>query len=252
MLQDVLAQSVSPVYPIGMKLAKDNRMFRYSQATQALDGLARLVINSNYAPGVTGHTNEDGFEGAIGFAASIGDTYIDIADTAARAANFYQGGMVIVYGTTIFHQHYIVKSDAGDGSKVRLYLETPLAVEDITIAMGCTAYRSIYSAVKKTGSTQVGFEPFVGVNLIPVTINYYFWLLTAGHCIITPTGVTWPGSDSNLRAVYANPADGTIQPATVSDPSSGYQYIGDLAQCTGGSGADYGDLYINLRLDPTM
>lgn len=252
MLQDVFAQSVSQIYPIGMRLAKSDRIFRYSQAAQALEGLARLVINSNYAPGVTGHVNEDGFEGAIGFAALIGATYIDIADTVARAANFYQGGKVIVYGTTIFHQHSIVKSDVGTGAKVRLYLESPVAVENITVAMGCTAYRSPYSAVKKAGSTQVSFEPFIGLPLIPVTINNFFWLWTAGIGIVTPTGVTWPGSAANLRAVYVNPNDGTIQPATISDPSAGYQYIGDLVECTGGSGADYGDLLINLRLDPTM
>jgi hypothetical protein len=249
MKQGIFEQSVTQKYPLGMRLARDNRLFRYSQATQALAGLARLVINSNFAPGCTAHVNEDGFEGAIGFAASVGQAYLDIADTSGRAANWYQGGMVIVYGTTIFHQYYIVKSDAGDGSKVRLYLSSSVAVEAITATMGCTAYRSPYSAVKTAGSTGVGFEPFIGVNLIPVTIDYFFWLQTAGLCIVTPTGVTWPGSAANLRAVYANPADGTLQPATISDPSAGYQYIGDLVEATVNA---YGDLLINLRLDPTM
>ncbi len=254
MNQDILAQSVTQIYPIGMKIVKDNRIFRYAKATQALEGLARLVINSNYAPGVTGHECEDGFElpaGNTNLGAVIGQTYLDILDTELRAADFYQGGMVIIYGTTIFHQHYIVKSDAGDGSKVRLYLDKPVAVEDITVAMGVTAYRSPYSAVKKAGSTQTSFEPFIGLPLIPVTINNYSWLLTAGHCIVTPTGGTWPGSAANLRAVYANPADGTLQPATISDPSAGFQYVGDLVLVTGGTGSDYGDLLINLRLDPT-
>jgi len=252
-LQDILEQSLSQIYPIGMRLPKDMRVFRYIQAIQGLEGLARLVINSNYCPGCTGHLNEDGFEGAGGvnaYAAPIGQTYLDIKDTVARVANFYQGGMVIVYGTTIFHQHYIVKSDAGDGAKVRLYLDRPIAVEDITAAMGVTAYRSQYSAVKKPGSTQTGFETFVGVNLIPVTINYFAWLQTKGPCIVTPTGVTWPGSAVNLRDVYANPNDGTLQPPTLSDPSNGFQRIGTLLSATGGTSSDYGDLWINLDLDP--
>lgn len=254
MKQGIFELSASRKYPIGMRLDKDNRRFRYSYAAQALDGLARLVINSNYAPGVTGHVNEDGFEPqsplAIGFAAAVGQAYIDIADTAGRAANYYQGGMVIVYGTTIFHQHYIVKSDAGDGTKVRLYLEGPIVSEAITATMGCTAYTSPYSAVKKTASTQTGFETFVGVNLLPVTIDYFFWLQTKGPCIITPTGGTWPGSAVNLRDVYANAADGTLQPPTLSDPSNGFQRIGTLICVTGGTGSNYGDLWINLDLDP--
>jgi len=254
MLQDILEQSASQIYPIGMPLVKDMRKFRYSQAAQALDGLARLVINSNYAPGVTGHECEDGFEltsGETNFGASIGQTYLDIKDTAARPANFYQGGMVIIYGTTIFHQHYIVKSDAGTGAKVRLYLDKPVAVEAITPTMGVTAYKSPYSAVKKTASTQNGFETYVGVNLIPVTINYFFFLQTKGPCIVTPTGTPqWPGAAANMRDVYANPNDGTIQNAPTRDPSSGYQRIGTLICATGGTSSDYGDLWINLDLDP--
>jgi hypothetical protein len=248
--QDILAQSVTQVYPIGMKLDRDVRRFRYAKGGAALGGLARLVINGNYCPGCTGHTNEAGFEGAVGFAASIGDTYIDIADTVARAKDYYQGGMVIVYGTTIFHQHYIVRSDLGDGSKVRLYLDRPLAGEDITIAMGCTAYLSQYSNARPAANKQVGFEKFVGLPLIPVTLNYYFWMQTKGPCIVTPTGGTWPGSAANLRDVYANPADGTIQPATLSDPSLGYQRIGTVISVTGGDASDYGDCWIDLDVDP--
>ena len=247
MQQDILAQSVSQVYPIGLRLAKDDRVFRYCQVGQALGGLARLAINANFAPGCTAHVNEDGFEGAIGFVALIGATYLDIADTAARAANFYQGGKLIVYGTTIFHQHHIVKSDAGDGAKVRVYLSEPLAVENITIAMGCTAYRSPYSDVKQAGSTNTGFETFVGLPLIPVTINWFAWLQTKGLCAVTPTGGTWPGGAVNLRSVYANPADGTLQPATISDPSAGFQKVGDLMTATVNA---YGDLLIKLDLDP--
>lgn len=253
MLQDIQVQSITQRYLIGMKYNLNLWRFRYSQATVALAGLKRLVINSNYCPGVTGHENEDGFEGAGGvnaYAASIGQRYLDIKDTAMRVKNFYQGGMVTIAGTTIFHEHYIVKSDAGTGTYVRLYLDVPIAVEDITAAMGVSASRSAYSAVQPAASVQTGFETFVGVNLIPVTINYFFWLLTKGPVSITPTGGTWPGAAVNLRDVYANPADGTLQPPTLSDPSAGFQRIGTVIQATGGTGSNYGSNKINLDLDP--
>lgn len=253
MIQDILAQSLIPHYPIGLKLDKDNRRFRYAQATQALAGLARLVINSNYAPGVTGHLNEDGFEGAGGvnaLPAVIGQKYLDIRDTALRVKDFYQGGMVVIYGVLNFHQHYIIKSDAGNGVIVRLYLDQPIAVEAITAPMGVTAYRNPYTAVRETGSVQQGFESFVGLPLIPVTILNFFWLQTKGPAIVTPTGGTWPGAAVNLRDVYANPADGTLQPPTISDPSAGFQRIGSLISATGGTASDYGDCWVNLDLDP--
>lgn len=254
MIQDILAESVTQHYPIGLRLPKDIRVFRYIQAAEALAGLARLVINSNYAPGVTGHLNEDGFEGAGGvnaYAAPIGQKYLDIKDTALRAAEFYQGGMAVIFGVLIFHQHYIVRSEAGNGTYVRLWLGQPIAVEDITAAMGCTAYRNPYTAVKKPGSTQTGFETFLGVPLIPVTLNYFAWIQTKGPAWVTPTGVTWPGSAANLRDVYANAVDGTLQPATISDPSAGFQRIGTLIGVTGGTASDYGDAMINLDLDPS-
>lgn len=246
--QDILELSTVKNYVIGARMRLDGRIFRYSYAAGDLAGLARLVINSNYAPGVTGHANEDGFEGGIGFAAAVGATYLDIADTALRAADYYQGGHLIVFGDTIFHQHYIVKSDAGNGTYVRLYLDKPVAVEAITVAMGCSAYRSPYSAVMAAQSTQQEFEPFVGVNLKPVASGNYFWLQTAGPAFITPMGVVWPGSAAHLRDVFAW-MDGTIQPGTQADPSLGYQRVGYLLTATGGTAADYGDALINLQLD---
>lgn len=139
MLQDILVQSTIQRYNIGLKYQLNLWRFRYSKATVALAGLKRLVINANFCPGVTGKENQDGFEGAGGvnaYAAPVGQRYLDIKDTALRAKNFYQGGLVTVAGVTIFHEHFIVRSDAGNGTYVRLYLDVPIAVEDVTAADG--------------------------------------------------------------------------------------------------------------------
>jgi len=243
--QSVYEQSAVQNFAVGAKRKVDDRTFRYSQALAGLAALARLVVNSNYCPGCTGHVNEDGYEGG-GVVAAVGDRVVDILDTALRAKDFYQGGKLIIYGTTIFHQHHIVASDAGNGTKVRLYLLDPISTEAVIAGMGVTAYKSPYSATAPAGTVQTGFETFTGVNLIPVTAYYFFWLQTAGPAIITPTGGTWPGSAAHLRQCYANEADGTIQPATLADPSSGYQLIGYLLPATVNT---YGDLLVQLQLD---
>ena len=247
--QSIYEQSVVQRYTIGSPKVSGGRKFRYSQAEDTLAGLARLVINSNYCPGCTGHENEDGFEGVLNSAAPIGSSYVDLKDTALRAANYYKDGFLAIYGVAIFHQHKIVASAPGNGTYVRVWLDEPITTEAVTVAMGVTAYISSYSAIAPAGSVQAGFETFMGVNLIPVTSGRFFWLQTGGPCILTPTGGVWPGSAANLRQVYANPADGTIQPGTQSDPSHGFQSIGYLWSATGGSGADYGDLWVMLMLD---
>ncbi len=248
--QGVYEQSSVQKFEIGTPRIIGNiikRKFRYSKAVVALAGYRRLVINTNICPGATGHENEDGFEGAIGYAAEIGATYLDVADTELRAANYYKGGMAVIYGTTLFHEYEIIGSDAGNGVKVRVYLKNPVAVEAIGLTDGCTLYLNPYCAIAPTGTVGAGFEWFAGVNLIPVTINYFFWLQTGGPAIITPTGGTWPGAAVNLRDVYANNSDGTIQPASLSDPTAGYQRIGSLLSATVNT---YGDLWVNLDLDP--
>jgi hypothetical protein len=57
--------------------------------------------------------------------------------------------------------------------------------------------------------------------------------------------VTWPGSAVNLRDVFAH-LDGTIDPATAADPTSGVQRVGTLLSQTV---SGYGDAFVMLQLD---
>lgn len=244
--QSIYAQSAVQNYAIGSRRVDGQRVFRYTRASAALNGFGRLIGAAVFQGATTGHVGEDGYEGVLAHAAVIGQQYVDIADTALRAANYYQGGYVVIYGTLNFHVRRITASLAGTGVYVRCYIEEPLNVEDLTVAFGVTAYRSPYVKAQQIGSYSANFESAIGVNLIPVTIDHYFWLQTAGPAWVTPTGATWPGSAANLRALYFNPADGTVNPATVNDPSAGYQYVGYLISATVDT---YGDSFIMLQLD---
>lgn len=234
-------------YPIGMQYKTDNQLYRYGFAAAALAGIDRLVINSNFAPGVTGHENEDGFEGDLYADAPIGQMYVDIADTAGRAENWYQGGHLIIFSTTIWHQHFIVKSEAGDGDKVRCWLSKPIAVEDAEVGDGVTAYRSPYSACMPASGAQANFESFVGLPLRPVTISNFFWLLTAGPVYVCG-GAVLPGSAAYYRDCYADPNDGTIRPDLIA-AGKAFQRVGHLLSVTGGTAGTYGDSLMMLQLD---
>ncbi|GAI77449.1 unnamed protein product [marine sediment metagenome] len=180
----------------------------------------------------------------------MGDTsdWVAIVGTAGRAENFYQGGHLVIFSDGIFHQHYIVSSEAGTGAYVRCWLSKPIAYAAAEVGHGVTAYRSPYSDVAVAGSIAAQYEAFIGLPLRPVTLGYYFWLLTAGLVYITP-GVTYPGAAVNQRDVYATPTDGTIVPASVEDPTAGYQKVGWLSTVTGGTAGIYGDALIMLQLD---
>jgi len=242
--QTIMEESATQNFRIGTRRTEHGWTFRYSKAAGDLGGLNRLVINSNFCPGCTGHEDEDGFEGVLNSAATAGDRYVDLADTVARAANYYQGGHFIAFSAGHYQQYYIVSSDAGNGTYVRCYLSEPL-VTDILITDGVTAYLSPYSAVMAAMSTLQEYEPFIGTPLIPVTSGYWFWLLTEGPVCITPHGGTWPGQAAHYRDVFAW-MDGTIDPASVADPTSGYQRVGYLLSATVNG---YGDMWIMLQLE---
>ena len=242
---EVYEESVKKYCPIGTPgLTADGRLWIRSKAAGALSGLKRAVINSNYAPGCTGHEDEDGFEGVLYAAAVVGQQYVDVADTTARAAGYYEGGTFIAYGATCFEEKTIVGNAKGNGSThVRIYLDSPLKYA-ISTSIGITAYPSPYGAVKAAMSTLQEYEPFVGVPAIPVTSGYHFWLQVGGKVCITAHGGTWPGQAAHYRDVFFW-MDGTIDPASVADPTSGYQRAGFLLASTVNA---YGDLWINLQL----
>lgn len=222
----------------------DARVFRYCKAAAALGGLMRAAINSNYAPGCTGHANEDGFEGAPSAAVAAGGVSVTFADTTARAKDYYQDGYLVTYPSGHYQMQRIRSSDVGAGTTVTVYLEEELTTA-ITTSTGLTAYLSPYSAVKAGMSTNQYYEAFVCVPPRPVTSGYYFWGQVRGPCGITPHGGTWPGSAANYRDVFFW-IDGTIDPSSVADPTSGYQRAGYLLSSTVSS---YGDLFVYLQLD---
>jgi len=240
-----LVQHANAEHRLGTKmLLPDGRTFRYCKAAGALAGLMRASINSNYAPGCTGHTNEDGFEGAPSANVAAGGVSVQFADTTARVRDYYKDGYLVSYPSGHYQTNRILSNEPGDGATVTVELEEPLKTA-ITTSTGITAYVSPYGAVKAAMSTNQEYEPFICVSPLPVTSGYYFWGQTAGPCPITAHGGTWPGQSAHYRDVFFH-MDGTIDPSSVADPTSGYQRAGYLLSATVSS---YGDLWIMLQLE---
>lgn len=237
--------TAAQLYPVGAIGFLDQRKFAYAYCSGALAGWARLVIDSNYIPYASGHTDEDGFEGQIYAAAAAAAVIVDIEDTTARAVNYYAGSYLTLFNadgvrtTTI----RIAANDLGNGSThTRLYLDDglPWAVVEHD---WCNAYRSPYSNVTEHAGANSGFETFVGLSLCAVTATYYSWLQIAGSAWIAQSAAaTIPGYAVNNIDAWAW-EDGTCRFTPATDDT--LQYIGyKLGMAVNG----YGDTYIMLRM----
>jgi len=250
--QLVTEQSATQKFEVGTRRIEYGRKFRYSKAGEDITAAthARLVANGNYAAGVAGHVNEDGFNGNPIADADIGDLYVDIDEAAARPANFFQGGYLqSLPAADPITGYYIVASDVSTGTYTRVYLDHPLIQAILT-----TSYVGIsacpYSQIIQGDSAIVpaGFRSFVGLPLCNVDDDSYFWMQTAGPAWIIPGSWTddrLPGRAVDMREVFVA-QDGAIACAWSLDPSAGYQRVGYLIDATL---TGYGSVFIMLQLD---
>lgn len=244
--EDLYAGDTTQKYPLGTKLYKDNRVFAYCKAgaTITTGHVAFLKVNANYDPGVTGHTNVDGFEGALltGSPVVVGDTHIHIADTTARAKNYYEGAdLVLQYDAGgVMDQYRIIASDVGDGStSVVVYIAPPGIIHACPVSgTAVDAYMNKYSNIQSGLTLDCIHCTAMGAFGAAMTSGKFYWLQVGGPVTLTGTG----GTTSNHRMVYAN-TDGSVVDTV---PVAAAQEVGYV---TGRTVSGYGSLLITLTLD---
>lgn len=243
--QLVTTKSATQKFQIGTRRIEYGRTFRYSKAGAALTytGLQRLLANGNFTPEDPAHEDEFGFYGDLYTAASIGDKYVDLEIATAYAANYFQGGYVTFFSDSNRGWYYVVKSDLGNGTYCRIYLDHPLTVAH-GATLGLEVYRSPYSNIRE-GAVAAQFCSFVGIAYCgAVDSGDYFWLQTRGPAWITP--IDWstnlPGYTAEKRDVYAH-QDGTVR---LQDTTGSRQRVGYLLSATAST---YGDVFVMLQLE---
>ena len=243
---DFYTQSDVQLFPIGAQLRLNGSLYRYCCAGEAMAAphFGFLKCSRTICPGATGG---GGFEGALYADAAAGATEIQIADTATRAAHYYEDGLLVVMNDTYGYQQYrIVDSDAAaaDDDHVHIYIATPGLKRAHTTTGGTLGvYRSPWIDIRSmlNGGNQSWFSA-VGMAHLILSSGYFFWLQTAGYASGTGAS-TWPGQTAYRRTVYAN-TDGSLisGDATVIY----YQPVGYLLS---GTASDYGDVFFMMQLD---
>lgn len=257
MLQDIHEQSAIQRYPIGQRYEYDGKVLHYAKLTHAVSnvGTYRLAVSTDQILQVNDRLS-------VAPAKVIGDTtvVVDVASVGAPGGGAFQGGAVTlneligghieiwpVAGGNQFMWRKIKANTAVSGGNITITVDKPFNFA-VGIASQVTIHPNIYRAVKSAMDAGLaGFQSAVGLPLIPVTLNWFAWLITYGRCFVAPTGV-WPGAAANYRDVYLH-SDGCINSfsneigaiaGNVSPQRVGYVV----------NAGNYGAAEIMLQLDP--
>lgn len=187
-------------YPIGMRYAEGDRVFRYCKADSA------LTEKRGAANGDTLH------ETTTAVVASAGDQDLTVAIVAGESyvKDQFKDGYINVWAPMAEPNQPCLKikgNEADDGTNVVIHLEEPLYY-DVALGTAVDLHENIYhSVLSKAGGTP--FTSVVCVPLVPVTINYFFWGQVWGPCVGIAHAGGGLGAVANERKVMFA-ADGSI------------------------------------------
>lgn len=226
MLQELYAESVSQIYPIGMRYAKDERVFHYAQAGDALRPAWGAQAWNAYSSGTTRES------ATIQAAALIGATSISCTAQGTVTADMFKGGYACIYWEMVNHR---IRSNtaAAPGGTFTVTLEDALG-QAIDAASVVSLYRNQYSDVRLgLGGALDLWLSTVGIAPRAVQSGYYHWLQTYGPCV--GVGVDNIGETAAERGLYflANGALFTMTGQHASNNQPANQYAGYLLPYTG-------------------
>lgn len=203
MLQDIYSESSTKKYPIGMRYARDDRVFRYCRAGSAL--LASYgAYNANLPVGPI----ESDPTIVIGAGeGGVIDSKTVVATVASVLVDDFAEGFFVDW-TPPFRVIRIRSNTATNGSgdvTFTLYDALKAAVEE---ADSCALYHNIYSRVEFPAS-ESGFQSVVCLPPIDVQNTFYFWGQTWGPCFgLVAGGSNFIGKTAKKRRVNWAPGGG--------------------------------------------
>lgn len=194
MKQGWYEQSATPKYPVGLRYAVGDRVFRYCRAATAL----RL----HHGEGNNDVLHEQNTE-VIAYA---GDLSLTILHTTATADQF-KDGYINIHTAPMQICLRIKGNAASDSTRTVLYLKDPL-IADVAAGTFTDIHANIYNNVGgRAGGTH--YTSAICIPLINVTSGYYFWGQTWGPVVATAAAGGGLGGAVDERAVYFDD-DGSI------------------------------------------
>ncbi len=179
--QGIHEESETLKTPLGSELAlNDGRKFRYCYNGGVALAAGKVVSSPAW---VSTETALD-----VNTAAK-GDTVLLITTGSTVAVNAYQDGFVFVEDDTGEGQMLKIKSHAAaDSAEGRFDLWDPVRVAfgaDTTVGLVHNRFKGTLVCPDTSGTEA---ETPVGVPLIPVSVNYYYWAQYTGLCNVLNDG----------------------------------------------------------------
>lgn len=206
MLQDIYEVSSTKHYPIGMRYAKGERVFRYCKS-----GLT-MAIATHWGWGNANRIAVDGV--ALPGIVAAGVTDVTITDAVA-ALNDYEDGWLQYWridAATRNQMYHIKGNEASLGGQVVLHLHDAV-YSPMGAGSAISVHKSIYSNCIMLGESYApgvrGFRTVVCIPLICAPSGEYFWGQTWGPCM-GAWASTEPGSAEYLRELDFSPFDGAL------------------------------------------
>lgn len=248
MIQDIYAESKDPNYPIGMRYARDDRVFRYCKAGTVLRA-SYGGYNASVPKGPTGAYVVSGDEIVIGAGEGGAEGSKTVVATLPNITEDMFAEGFFVDWTAPFRVIRIRSNTATNGSgdvTFTLYDELTATVE---AGDSCAVYPNIYSKVVWPAS-ETGFESVVCMPPREVQDGYYFWGQTWGPCFgLVAGGSDFIGKTVKKRVVrFAQDQGGMCCTSAIGACDVDGQPAGFLL-CNGNSFTN-GDQFMMLQLAP--
>lgn len=205
MLQDIHQASLVQRYPLGLRYAVGERVYRYARAG------GTLVPDMGVKNALTQHIGPTraiavALAGASTIDLTVGATD-GVAGNGAIAANELVGGHIVIFcaGLTAAINRGIKRNTAvsAPGGAMTVTLDKPLS---ITLPIGSTG-ECIASLYRNVQNDVIGWHPVVGLPTLAATVNQYLWLQTWGP-IWMAAQLTVGVGVNNMQVVFR--ADGSL------------------------------------------
>jgi hypothetical protein len=231
--QGIYAQSVTQKENLNaVRYTDDGRCFAYARAGAVALGAAKLTQNSIV------DTNARNVALSAAQSAAIGDMSVTVTFGGAVTADYYKDGWFHINDATGEGHIYRIRGHAAGTASVVLYLYDPIRVALVASTSEWTCTANIQNLVIVCPTTLTGVP--VGVPLIPVTINYYFWNQVKGPCPVLVHGTIVIGNSVGPSS-QSTPVAGAVEALATSDVIGS---VGTVLQVN----ADTEEALINLAI----
>jgi len=243
--------NASQIYPLGMRYAVDDKVYRYVQA----DSARQLRAAYSVFPDVTFAET-----GTVAATAAIGATVVSLTAVGTVVANEFDGGLMGVLGggaVLNYGEQYRIRSNTapvGGVFTVTLYdpLVAALTIGTDSVVLNHSVYRRVISQRQRQVdgvATDYRKSSPCGVPLRFVPLNYYCWIQTWGHCFMVGSSGT-EGTANSERAMQIDDVGALIRLRDLGDGLGRHAYGGNIVPITTGGNQPSGLIAVMLMLSP--